>query len=83
MPEVVVLAVQARTIPHVVDFVALLQKSLKDNKRTPAGSSDKVPVKKSTTRKAAKKATLKSFGTSGNTWSRALSTKVSILTMWK
>lgn len=44
---------------NVVDFVALLQKSLKDNTRTPAGSSDKVPVKKTTSKKAAKKTTKK------------------------
>ncbi|VXB09574.1 Non-homologous end joining protein Ku [Luteimonas sp. 9C] len=53
-------------IPHredastnVVDFVALLQKSLKDNTRTPAGGGEKVPAKKTAPRKTAKKATKK------------------------
>jgi len=44
---------------NVVDFVALLQKSLGENRRTPAKAASKTPAKKtakSTTKKAAKKA---------------------------
>lgn len=47
---------------NVVDFVALLQKSLGENRRTPAKSDAKTPVKKAAktaTRKVAKKAPAK------------------------